>query len=517
MFKASNCRTTPEQKMRWSQRCRFAALATILLSVLANSAQAQFKDLARRVPGTANALVIVNVDKVHQSPLAVREGWEDEHAKAFDAGLTIISPRASHFILASQIDFEFVHPLWEVFVADFNELRSMAEIAEDHGGKVDTVAGAPVIVLPIDAYVVKFGYRTLGGITPGIRQNVARWVRDCQSESSMTLSPYLQQAVGYADEVGTEIIIALDLEDALIPDVVRERVRASSALAGEQVDIDRLTEVICSVKGVMLGIRIGERLSGKMNVDFGLDASMMADYAQPMLLAMLADAGATIDDLDYWDAAVSGKRVSIEGHLSNSAFRRVLSLVDAPTTPLRVVAESRVPEGPTEASLKGQASLAYFKSVTSLLEDLRAETRDAKTIGEVGLWLDKYARKIDYLPILNVDKELLDYGEYVCLHMRRASGALKAAGIRKAAREVSVYPTYVAYGRYGAYYGEYGYPWAYIGDMYAEMKNVEGARRVVRAQEKATGASSAVAIMMQVAQVTAKVRRTMTERYQIEF
>lgn len=517
MLATRNWWTTLELNMRWSRLFRFAALAAILLSVLANFAHAQFKDLARRVPDTANAIVIVNVDKVHQSPLAVREGWKDDHAKAFEAGLTVISPRASHFILASQIDFEFVHPLWEVFVADFDELRSMREIAEDHSGRVDTVQEAPVVVLPIDAYVVKLGPRTLGGITPGIRQNVARWVRECRSERSITLSPYLQEAVGYADEAGTEIIMALDLEDALLPDVVRERIKSSSTLAGSQVDVDRLTELICSVKGVMLGIRIGERFSGKIKVDFGLDASMMADYAKPMLLAVLADAGAKIDDFDYWEEDIDGKRISLEGYLSNSAFRRVLSLVDAPTTPLRTAQLGQTTEIATKEEPKAQASLAYFKSVTSLLEDLRAEKRDAKTIAQIGLWLDNYARKIDRLPILYVDSELLDYGAYTSLQMRRAAGAVKAIGIRSAAQEASIYGTHQAYSRYGGYYGDYGYDWGSGGDMYAEIKNVGAQRRAVRAQERATGASSAVAIMTGVEQATAQIRRRMTERYEIEF
>ena len=169
--------------------------------------------------------------------------------------------------------------------------------------------------------------------------------------------------------------------------------------------------------------------------------------------------------------------------------------------------------------LKANASLRYFNSVTSLLDDLRAETRTAKTIATVGLWLDKYARKIDRLPILNVDGDLLDYGDYVSRQMRAAGGAVKQIGIRSAAQEASIYPTFQSHGRYRGYggYDHYGDYRSYSGDWYAETKNVAAERRAVRAKERATGASSAIAIMTEVSQATVKIRRTMTERYRIEF
>ena len=62
---------------------------------------------------------------------------------------------------------------------------------------------------------------------------------------------------------------------------------------------------------------------------------------------------------------------------------------------------------PSEAS-KAAASKTYFKSIAVLIEDLR------KTLGDTrdnhAVWMERYGRKVDALPILNVDETLLAWG-----------------------------------------------------------------------------------------------------------
>ena len=83
--------------------------------------------------------------------------------------------------------------------------------------------------------------------------------------------------------------------------------------------------------------------------------------------------------------------------------------------------------------------------------------------------------------------------------------------MQSAARQANIYPTgYVNYG--GARWGRYGW---YGGSAY--WQNVRGERRAVRTEERTKGATNATNIMTDVENATAKIRRTMTERYQIEF
>ena len=46
-----------------------------------------------------------------------------------NAGLVAISPDTRHMILASQIDYQYMRPVWELAVADFSGTRSAAELS----------------------------------------------------------------------------------------------------------------------------------------------------------------------------------------------------------------------------------------------------------------------------------------------------------------------------------------------------------------------------------------------------
>lgn len=491
---------------------RNCVLLIVSLTILATHAQAQFLELTHRVPSTANALVVFNVEKIHKSPKAAAEGWRKDHKKRFEAGLSVVPPLATRFLLASQIDFELMTPSWEISVFDLAKEPSMTRVASRHHGKVDSIDGLVAAAIPPDTYLVKFGPKTVGAMSPANRQSVARWARQAKSQTTSTLSPYLQEAVGYADRAGTEIIMALDLSDVLSPAIVSGRVNSLETLANRNIDVEKLTDLLCSIRGVTLGIRIGKQPFGKLKVDFQHDVSMMAEFAKPMLLEILANNGATIDEFDDWKAKAAGSQVSIEGHLTRNGLERILSLVNPPRSSIG----SSEPEGqdyqsPGDAPSTAESSQQYFKAITGKLRSLGSQTKSAKTISQVGVWLDQYARKIDRLPILGVDGDLLDYGKWVADQLRNASAAVKGIGIQSWARQRQIY------GSSASVSGWRGSAYAWTDASRGREYGTERERRAVRSEEKAAGATSAQEIMRNVDSETAGIRRKMTEKYEVEF
>lgn len=121
------------------------------------------------------------------------------------------------------------------------------------------------------------------------------------------------------------------------------------------------------------------------------------------------------------------------------------------------------------------------------------------------MWFDKWARRVDQLPLLNVDKDLLGFGQYVSTQLRNMAAALRGIGIGTAAREAQVYQTvttdYNAYAGYGG--GGYSY--------YTEWRNVDAERRAIHAQEKATGATTARGVARELENALAKVRQDLTQ------
>jgi hypothetical protein len=306
--------------------------------------------------------------------------------------------------------------------------------------------------------------------------------------------------------------MALDLEDALAPDLVRAHVASSNALAGKKIDPDAAAKAISSVRGVVLEVAVTDGAFGRLMVHFDEDASALIPVAKPLLMEVLGNQGATIDDIDTWEVTTEPKRFVFHGPLSQEGRRRVFSLIDNPAVALVAPAGdgAAAPNNP-QLSKEAQASQEYFATISKIRDDLREKSKDVKTFGQHALWLDNWARRIDRLPILNVDPELLAYGRYLTARMRDASASLKGIGINSAAREAQVYQQYStsSYG-YGGYYGGgYGYS--------AQWNNVDGQRRAIGAQERGKGATQAQQIAAEIENETVKIRQAMTQKYQINF
>jgi hypothetical protein len=294
---------------------------------------------------------------------------------------------------------------------------------------------------------------------------------------------------------------------------------------GWRADLEQLAEVLASVRGVTLGVTVTDQRHGAIRIDFDQDASVLKEFAKSLLLEVLGRQGLMIDEFQEWTAEVSGKTISLRGVLYQSGMRRVLSILDAPVSAQQslVVSSSETESSSADERLVIATSQNYFKSVTSLLDDLRIKrsTGEMVTWGQVGAWFEKYARKIDALPILNVDPELLDYGAYVAHSLRDAENAMKGIGVRSSYRKTELPSEYTYNVRGGAaaganWYGArggYGYAWTAQENVRGEMAT----RAKVSTQERIRGNVETNHITQGIAESTAEVRRRMTERYQVEF
>ena len=136
-------------------------------------------------------------------------------------------------------------------------------------------------------------------------------------------------------------------------------------------------------------------------------------------------------------------------------------------------------------------------------------------------------RKIDDLPMVNVDSDMLDYGAYVSQQLRNAAAAIQGIGIRSRVRTVNAGQGSGGPGYYGAAYNggyAYGGNYYYGNNSFARgnylqegLRQQQQAHTQVRVQEKAAGTSAARAIIKDISNATAVVRRQMTEKYKVEF
>jgi hypothetical protein len=500
----------------------------VAISVFAqiSPALAQFREMVNRLPKSANAVVLLNMEKAKQSPMGVREGWTKKVEKGFESGLIRVPPQAARFVLASQIDLEFMEPVWSAAVVDLSGELSLEQFAKRRGGTLDTLDKAPAVALPNDTYVVQFGPQVLGAMGPGNRQSVLRWIREAQGGGKTELSPYLQKAAGYSDKAQTEIIMAIDLDGALSWERIGKYLDSKKELLKLAApDLKKATDVLSGIQGLRLGIRLGDRPYGMLTVDFREDTSPVGAIAKPLLLQVLADGGLQIDDLEEWKSEASGTTVSLSGYLTTSGLRRVLAIVESPTSSESVAKESKTPPSPGELEAnRAKASLDHFHAVTGMFDDLKKDMRSSKNLASTAMWFDKYAKRIEKLPILNVDEDLLKYSGFVASTMRQAAGSGRTMGIQSGVRQSQIISSSAGHGYAGYSYGRYGWHGGYgasgvvpIYDPVAEAKGVYAERRVVRAEEKAKAATDIHGLRDQVVAATADIRRAMTQRYQTEF
>lgn len=505
----------------------FVALAAIGLSPF--MARAQFEHLASKVPSDANAIILLNVDKVMNSPAALKEKWNTDHSKAYASGITFLPPDCETAVMASQYDFEMMKPLWQVAAMNLDHQASLAVVQRLSGGTPDTIGDLGAVALPGDAYVVQFGPQLLAAMSPANRQLVGRWVRNAASAKEARFSPYLTEAYRYANDLGTPIILAMDLSDVATPDAIRTMLQESGKYP-DAAAIEQRVALLSSIRGVTLGITLTtEDPFGKVKVDFGVPVTVTPEEAKSILLTALTERGAMLDELDDWIPGVAGSQVTLEGKLTRSGMRRIASLFDRPPAFKKDVdiASSQTPTDQSQTS--AQPSQEYFRRVTELLDDLRERPKKqtgGRTLAQNSVWCNQYAKKIDKLPILGVDPELVAYGAYVCEGLRAAAEGITMSSARTTVRQVNTQPQYDYY-TYGTTYG-YSYRSGPAGSGYVPYGSYGTvgvpdtqaySRELARAatEERVAGAAGARSVFDQLDQATSEIRRKMTMKYNVEF
>lgn len=525
--------------------CGAAWLVLVASAVwAADPVPAQYRDLVSRVPSGANLVMIYNVQKILSSPMGVSQGWDKNLQKAFADGVSRVPPQAEGFVLAAQMDLEYLKPIWEAAAVNLRVPLALEEIAKRRSGTRDGLDGLKAIALPNDTYVVQLDQDTLAAMGPANRQLVLQWVREVKRGSKV--SPYLQKAAGYSDEAGTEVILAIDLDGAFAPERIQAYLETKRPLLDQaKADTQEITRLLASVQGARLGIRIKDKPFGKLAIDLGSDITLPSDLCKFLLLEIMSDAGMKIGELSEWKAEVKGKELSLAGYLSESGLRRVFSLVDSPL-PSQPPQEPKADEN-SPTYKKGQMasnSQQQYQAITKMLNDLKQDWRDLKSLSSASLYFDRYANRIEKLPVLNVDPDMLKYRDFVAEQLRAASGSVRTMGIRSNYRQMQAgasadytggyaggYAGYDGYsgGYRSGWYGGNGYAYNYGPGGYAAAAidntnafhaatRAQGAqRRAIRTEEKANMAVDVQTLRSNVIDATNQIRRMMTERYQVEF
>jgi hypothetical protein len=468
-------------------------LGVLLLAAAAGRAAETFATLAARIPSSANALVLVDVEQTMAAPLAQKQGWARKLETAYVERPVYLPPEARKLAVGAALrpNADFASA-WEVAAIELAEPVTVRSIARSESGFVDEVNGAQAAITPLNAGFVDLGTNLLGVVHPADRQFMSRWIGASRAGARSELSPYLQSVVGLVND-RIQVLLAVDLTDVLSPRDIETRLASGGGLSLSAADATAVAGIVAKLRGAALRLAIGEKCQGQLQIDFDADVAALGDHAKPLVMQALANLGFSTSELENWQVSLAPRSIRLQGELSTDAQRRVFSIIELPSAELGA---SETPDSAAaSATSESQArdrSQAYFKSTLVLLDDLRKGLKDTKA---TTAWMERYARRIDELPVLHVDAELLDYGDKLAETLRIMSLSKREAGIRAGVRA----------GENGGYY--YGV------DAYTSAAD----RSQARSEEMAVASDVRVQGWKLIDDATADIRRKMTQKYSVEF
>jgi hypothetical protein len=238
-----------------------------------------------------------------------------------------------------------------------------------------------------------------------------------------------------------------------------------------------------------------------MWLEFAEDPSPLAEVAKPLLVEILTQRGARIDSLPRWKVRTEQQAIVLEGQLSPGGLRRVHSLLSGPVGPWTKPAN----DYSSAENVVGEASRDYFQSVTGYLNDLFLDGPHPQSMHQISMWVERYAHKIEDLDATHVDPDVTSFAADVVMSLREIGSVVERSQTRSDLREATMFNSGRSrYGRYGAY-------------GWFEKSYVTRDRALIRADEAQRGLRGSEVIVEEIRTLSTETRKTMTDRYGIDF
>lgn len=485
------------------RRFLFALLGCSLL--VASALAADFESLARRLPENCNAVGLINMKALLDSPMGLAQRWAGRSAE-----LTNIPPTVNEMAIGGVFNPAAGLHDWRFGVARMTRAFSMDEVAKKFGGTVSTVAGQKAVFTPTNMAIVDLGGNLLGLHTASNRQELARWLRMNESAQTLVLPAYLRDFV--KDTSAAQVRMALYTDNLFDPEGVKRALGNIKALGGNADRIAQVAGQIAMMKGMSFSIRVDNEIRGTLKIDFAGDVSNLSDIADAVIREALQEQGLYLPDFDGFKTQVRGSSVFFEGTMTEAGLRQAMTLLNATQPSVHSVVDS-----PGEQSMDSPAAVSkrYFNGVTGLIDDLRRQMRRLQNSREFAHWYEHTARRIDQLPVVGVDDELVNFGGTTADKLRALAQSVR--GVQIDVNKLNTYrrssTTVSAAGGVGTAWG-YGFGYAtggaYFNNNYADVNQMQ-------AEVRATGARDRVDVWNQIDASLGQIRRDMSRKFNVDF
>jgi|GEM_PF-5123487 len=491
------------------------ALAAIFVSLGAAGAFADMTALQKRVLPEANAVVAVDVERLLKSDIAKKLEWEKKLA-ARDVSAAIFLPaNTQRVVMSAEMDMSTTTAQRQLAVAELSKPVSMSAIAVAEQGLTDEVGGMAAIRTPTGFYILALGENLLGISTPPDRQSVVRMVKSFGKGSP---NEYIQKV----NLSQAPMVMAMDLTDVIPVKGVRKWLSADFSrllLVKTVPNLDEFATLVSSAKGLTLTVQADTSLRGKLVIDFGSDPTAFKDVGLGILLHILSDNGMAIEDLVNWKPSVSGTQYILEGNLTPAGLRKLLSVLHTPdiasdagekTSQSASNNGTKEPPKTTPQDDTVTASQKYFKQISAILDNIKA----GPSLGDNAEWLRRDAQRISKMSLVNVDRDLAEWGQVVVANLTEASRILSLGQQKVRAAAAGVNTTYVPLNRE---YWEADYITKSSPEQRVAMENDAKQRQKAATDMRVASAEPATRILSETMASRGRMRMQLVEKYKADF
>jgi hypothetical protein len=487
-------------------------------ALFATAIEPTLNDVLRSTPKPANAVMHADLNALHRLTLGTPMEIE-------------LPANIDRVRIASEIDFARLQPIWEIGYATMKAIPSPETVAAATGGYVEKVANRDVVWTPNRMYLVPLPDRVLSIVRPADRRFLTQWLKRDRNPNS---GDYLTSAANTALD-GLSLMIAVDVEDLIAPQTVSETLGTFNSLKGKNVAA--IANELGNLRGVSLEVSRDTLTRTAITLTFREAATNLQPLAKDFFNEMLQRRGSSIKDFTSWTMTSEdqGKKLQFRGTVGSEFLDDILGVftVQRQTSDIEhYEKQPKVAAQQTSQSLIAENSKEYFQKVLSIFR--RVKSYSANNTGERAQWNGNMANRIDEIPTLNVDSEMVQFGAEMGKALRdnmvsmqlinisvgvqknlsdAGSGSLGAGGVGG----VGVGGFGGGVGFAGPFVGGFGGFYGGMGGGYVDNFHDPNSPLKYQSLSQSQGNTTFRQMIGQLEQAIADMRRRMTEKYSIQF
>jgi hypothetical protein len=373
------------------------------------------------VPGSCNAVAVVQMRALVNSAMGKKGKWFEEARRAYAEGLLSGPPWVKEIVQATTVaSATRSEPVtYSIYMMDRPSF--IGDIAKHELAPVEKIAGHGAVASPRNVYFVQLAPGLVGAVQPANRQAISEWVRALDEKQSVPIAPALGDALRSGD--GEQVTVVVNLKGMLNSRYVLNWIVGTPKLRTTD-DLEMLAKVLSSLKTARLSVRVSDGIVADLNLEFESPIGKHAQAIEKAVAQWLDDAGARPQVLAAAKTRVSGHSLTFEVPLDVAGLRRLLSLVQSPHV------QPKEARGEEVRRPNAVASTAYYNKVCDLLNSLLHKNVNAAEYQKTALWHEQFARKIEGLSTTGVDPSLVRWGRDVIKELIALARSLRGEPMR---------------------------------------------------------------------------------------